>query len=54
MMIDKRTDDVLDPDVDSTCWKDKFSTNFIVFIDHKITCKAEELHILNDIDTLDT
>ena len=54
MMIDKRTDDALDPDVDSTCWKDKFSTNFIVFIDHKITCKVEELHILNDIDTLDT
>ena len=24
MMIDKRTDDVLNPDVDSTCWKDKF------------------------------
>ena len=24
MMVDKRTDDVLDPDVDSTCWKDKF------------------------------
>ena len=23
-MIDKRTSEVLDPEVDSTCWKDKF------------------------------
>ena len=53
-MIDKRTGEVLD-EVDSTCWKEKFYADFIVFIDHKITCrKAEEIHILNGIDTLDT
>ena len=35
--------------------KINFKTIFIVFIDHKITCRrAEELHILNSIDTLDT
>ena len=32
-----------------------FKTIFIVFTDHKITClRVEELHILNDIDTLGT
>ena len=41
-MIDKRTCEVLSPEVDSTYWKD-----------HKITCcMVEELHILNGIDTL--
>ena len=54
-MIDKRTGEVLDPEVDFTYWKEKFQVDFIVFIDHKITCrKAEEIHILNDIDTLGT
>ena len=51
MMIDKRTGDVLDPEVDST----NFKPIFIVFMDHKITCRrAEELQILNGIGTLDT
>ena len=27
-MIDKRTGEVLNPEVDSTYWKDKFSANF--------------------------
>ena len=31
-MIDKRTGEVLDPEVDSTHWKDKFLTDFIVTI----------------------
>ena len=54
-MIDKRTVEVLDLDVDSTYWKDKFYTDFIVFIDHKITCgKVEELRILNGTDALVT
>ena len=54
-IIDKRTGEVLDAEVDSTYWKDKFYTNFIVFTDHKITChKAKWLHILNGIYTLDT
>ena len=51
MMIDKRTGDVLDPEVDSA----NFKPIFIVFMDHKITCRrAEELQILNGIGTLDT
>ena len=54
-MIDKRTGEVLGPEVDSTYWKDKFYVNFIFFIDHNITCrKAKELNILNGTDTLDT
>ena len=54
-MIDERTGEVLDPEVDFTYWKEKFQDNFIVFIDHKITCRrAEELHILDGTDTLDT
>ena len=37
------------------CGKKNFKLIFIVFIDHKVTCrKAEELHILNGIYTLDT
>ena len=29
--------------------------DFIVFVDHKITCRrVEEVHILNGTDTLDT
>ena len=52
-MIDKRTGVVLDPEAESAYWKDKFQVNFIVFIDHKITClMVEEFHILNDIGTL--
>ena len=54
-MIDKRTSEVLNPDFDSTCWKYNFSTDFMVFIDLKIACRrAEEIHILNGIDTLST
>ena len=34
-MIDKTTGDVLDPEVDSTYWKDKFQAAFIVFVDYK-------------------
>ena len=53
-MIGKRTSEVLD-EVHSAYWKKKFQADFIVFIDHKIACrKAEEIHILNDIDTLGT
>ena len=53
-MVDKSAGGVLD-EVDSTYWKEEFSADFIVFIDHKITCrKAEEIHILNDTDTLGT
>ena len=38
MMINKRTSEVLDPEVDSTYWKDKyFKSIFIVFINHKVT-----------------
>ena len=29
-VIDKRTDEVLCPEVDSTYWKDKFQADFIV------------------------
>ena len=54
-MIDKRTGEVFGPEVDSTYWKDKFKSIFMAFIDHKITYRrVEEIHILNDIDTLDT
>ena len=31
-MIDKRTSEVLGPEVDSTYWKDKFEADFIVTI----------------------
>ena len=54
-MIDRRTGEVLGPEVDSTYWKDKFYANFMAFIDDKITCRRMELiHILNGIDTLGT
>ena len=54
-MIDKRTGEVLDPEVDSTYWQEKFQADFIAFIDYKITCrKVEEILILNDTDTLGT
>ena len=53
-MIDRRTGEVLD-EVDFTCWKEKFQADFIVFVDHKITCrKVEEIHILNGTGTLGT
>ena len=54
-MIDRRTGEVLGPEVDSTYWKDKFKSDFIVFIGHNITCgTAEGLHILKGTDTLGT
>ena len=54
-MIDGRTGEVLGPEVDFTYWKDKFQADFIVFIDHEITCRrVEELRILNGTGTLDT
>ena len=54
-MIDGRTGEVLDPEVDSTIGKTNFKIVFIVFLDHKITCrKVEELHILDGTDTLET
>ena len=37
MMIDKRTGEVLSPEVDYTCSKDNILVNFLVFIDHKVT-----------------
>ena len=53
MMIDKSTGDVLAPEGDYTFYKEKYLVNFIVFIDHKITCwKVEVLHTLSNIDTL--
>ena len=36
MMIDRRTGEVLGPEVGNTYWKVKFLANFIVFTDHKI------------------
>ena len=54
-MIDKRTGEVLGPEIDSKYQKDKLQAYFIVYIDYKITyCKAGVIHILNDIDTLGT
>ena len=54
-MIDKRTSEVLGPEVDSTYWKDKFQADFVVFMDYKITCRrVEEIHILNGVGTLGT
>ena len=51
MMIDKRTGEVLNPEVYSTYWLSIFT----VFIDNKMTRRRlEGLHILNGIDTLDT
>ena len=52
MMIDIRTGEVLCPELDQTCWKEK--KNFIVFTDHKVAfCKVEWLRTLNGIYTLD-
>ena len=42
-MIDKRTGKALGPEVDSTYWKDKFSADFIVSIDHKIICRRNSV-----------
>ena len=54
-MLDRRTGEVLSPEVDYTCYKDKLQVNFIVPIDHKITCCREKLlHTLCGIGTLDT
>ena len=51
-MIDKRTGEVLNPEVDSTYWK---NNGKIIFIDHQITCcRVEKLHVLNAMGTLDT
>ena len=48
-MIERRTGEVLDPEVNSTCWR------FHIFVEHKSTCrKVEELYILNGTDTLGT
>ena len=54
-MIYKKTGEVLGPEVDFTYWTEKFQAGFIVFIDHKITCrKVENIHILNGIGALGT
>ena len=54
-VIGRRTGKVLDPEVDSTYQKEKVEADFIVFIDHKITCRrVEEIHTLNDNYTLGT
>ena len=47
-MIDRRTGEVLDPEVDSTYWeKKKLRVDFMVFVDYKITYrKSDKLHIL--------
>ena len=55
MMIDKRTGEVLGPEVGSIYWKDRFQANFIVYKDYKVTCcVVGETHILNGTDTLGT
>ena len=52
-MIDGRTGEVLAPEVDLE--KQILRADFIVFVDHKFTCrKLEGLHILNSTDILDT
>ena len=44
-MIDKRTGEVLDPEVDSTYRQEKFSADFIVYKDYKIIClMVGEIH----------
>ena len=54
-VTDNRTGMLLDPEVDSTYWKEKVLVDFIVFIGHQIACRrVEEIHILNDIYTLGT
>ena len=53
MMMDKSTGELQAPEYDYTWYEEKCLVNFIVFIDHKITCcKMEVLHALSDIDTL--
>ena len=56
MMIGRGTGEVLGPQDDSTYWKKQIlRVDFIVFVVHKITYrKADELHVLNGTDTLDT
>ena len=54
-MIDKRTSEMLDPELILHIGKTNFEPIFIVFMDYKITCpRVDEFHILNGIDTLDT
>ena len=54
-MIDKRTSEMLDPELILHIGKTNFEPIFIVFMDYKITGpRVEEFHILNGIDTLDT
>ena len=54
-IINKRTCEVLNPEVDSHAEKINFKPIFIVFMDHKMTCRRiEEIHILNGIGTLGT
>ena len=44
-MIDKRTGEVLDPEVDSTYRQEQFSADFIVYKDYKIIClMVGEIH----------
>ena len=55
MKIGKGIGEVLGPEADYTCYKDKFCYNFIDFINHKIICRKVEVHhALNGIGTLDT
>ena len=54
-MIDKRTGEVMNPELIRHTKSISFRPIFIVFIDYKIIChRDEELHNLNGIDTLDT
>ena len=54
-MINKKRGELLDPEIDSHTGKTHFKLIFIVFIDHKITCrKTEKLHIVDRTDTLNT
>ena len=51
MLIDKRTGEVLDSEID---YNRKFLVNFIVIIDHKVMCcQLEGLYNLSGIETLD-
>lgn len=48
MMIDKMTSEVLGPEVDYACYKEKCYVNFILFIYYKIKCCVVKVtHVLN-------
>ena len=52
-MIDRRTGEVLNREVDSTYWKENFQPAFFSLYRLKLHTVEQEIHILNDIGTLD-